>query len=219
MAMSAFGVTKIIFKHQPKMSLSDRFANLKPVKPVQVAEVKNPKILQERQASAKNRRLAQQMERRPTVIAALKLKKRSMNNRLGGVGATAVSSGSMRGNIHSRLSLGGHSQQFRRGGSVIRGRISTNKLLRSNAVMRVRQGGVQRAKKSKGISPLLKNRLGNANRGQSSRGRGYGRGSQFNQRTNRRKNINSGIRRGNTRGGRGNTRGGRGRGSQRGNIR
>ncbi|GFU35021.1 foP_duplication domain-containing protein [Nephila pilipes] len=91
----------------------------------------------QRQATSANLRLAQQMANRPTVIAALRLKKRSLQQRLGRRQQSAS-------NVKSRLNLGGkraNSLQGRLG--AVRGRNPG------------RRGGFK-----PGTSPLLKARLG-----------------------------------------------------------
>ncbi|KAK7084340.1 hypothetical protein SK128_009900 [Halocaridina rubra] len=75
-------VGKIILKSTTRMSLNDRFTVLRQEKPV--GQVQGGIGLEERrqqaQASRRNQRLAAQMERRPAVVAALKLKKKPLQN-------------------------------------------------------------------------------------------------------------------------------------------
>jgi len=70
---------KLFLKSNSKMLLNDRFKLLRQTttRGVQVQGA------QKRQFS-KNRRLAQQLANRPTVLAALKLKRRSIHQRIGG---------------------------------------------------------------------------------------------------------------------------------------
>ncbi|XP_048749260.2 chromatin target of PRMT1 protein-like isoform X3 [Ostrea edulis] len=72
---------KIVLKSTTKMSLNDRFTNIvtMPTSPQTI----RAKMAATQQASSANRRLAQQMANRPTVQAALKIKKASLKQRLG----------------------------------------------------------------------------------------------------------------------------------------
>ncbi|GFR32949.1 foP_duplication domain-containing protein [Trichonephila clavata] len=112
----------------------------------------------QRQATSANLRLAQQMANRPTVIAALRLKKRSLQQRLGRRQQSAS-------NVKARLNLGGkraNSIQGRLG--AVRGRNPG------------RRGGF---KPGGNRQPRNNNRLQasrNARGGRSNRGGGRGRG-------------------------------------------
>jgi len=133
--------TKIVLKNTTKMSLNERFTGYRAQ--AQTANTYRQKIQMQRQASSANLRLAQQMANRPTVIAALRLKKRSLQNRLGQKQQFANG-----GNVKSRLNLGNKQQLNARPlqsrlGPVRRGRGS------------IRRGGFK-----SGTSPLLKGRLG-----------------------------------------------------------
>uniref|UniRef100_UPI00398F1921 chromatin target of PRMT1a n=1 Tax=Pristiophorus japonicus TaxID=55135 RepID=UPI00398F1921 len=76
--MSAPSTPKIVLKSTTKMSLNERFTNM--LKNKQPPTVSIRATMQQQQlASARNRRLAQQMENRPSVQAALKLKQVSNN--------------------------------------------------------------------------------------------------------------------------------------------
>ncbi|KAK7862751.1 hypothetical protein R5R35_002516 [Gryllus longicercus] len=97
---------KIVLKSTTVMSLNERFTYLRGNYDHGIHAIRESNALQQ-QASAKNRRLAQQMERRPAVMAALKLKKWSLRQRLG---QPVVS------NVKERLTLPAQ------GGSHIRGR-------------------------------------------------------------------------------------------------
>lgn len=127
--MSAPSTPKIVLKSTTKMSLNERFTNM--LKNKQPPTVSIRATMQQQQlASARNRRLAQQMENRPSVQAALKLKQ-SLKQRLGKsniqarlgrpVGALArgpmVGRGSPRGGV--RLGRGGRGGM--RGGLSLRG--------------------------------------------------------------------------------------------------
>uniref|UniRef100_S4RYS3 Chromatin target of PRMT1a n=1 Tax=Petromyzon marinus TaxID=7757 RepID=S4RYS3_PETMA len=115
---------KVVLKSTTKVSLHERFTNM--MRNKQPAQVNVQATLQQQHAaSAKNRRLAQQMENRPSVQAALKIKQqRSLNlkqrlgpsniqARLGGP-VNPWSRGGIRGNL--RLNRGGP-----RGGILMRG--------------------------------------------------------------------------------------------------
>lgn len=183
--MSAGSPNKVVLKSTTKLSLNDRFSSLRKDAGVPVATIRQ-NMQQVRQASARNRRLAQQMENRPTVIAALKLKKWSLKQRLGQFSET--------GGVKARLTLGN------RGGS--RGRALGTRTLARGVLNRrglqqrgTRRGGGRGAvfgTNLRGVSPIIRARLGNqnnqtlntrGNRGMRSnrRGRGFGspRGSGF----------------------------------------
>ncbi|XP_041323349.1 chromatin target of PRMT1 protein isoform X6 [Pyrgilauda ruficollis] len=73
--MAAQSAPKVVLKSTTKMSLNERFTNM--LKNKQPMPVNIRATMQQQQlASARNRRLAQQMENRPSVQAALKLKQR-----------------------------------------------------------------------------------------------------------------------------------------------
>ncbi|XP_069102256.1 chromatin target of PRMT1 protein-like [Argopecten irradians] len=76
---------KIVLKSTTKMSLNDRFTNIQNARPAQQATVQNirAKMVAQQQASVANRRLALQMANRPTVQAALRVKKQNLKQRLG----------------------------------------------------------------------------------------------------------------------------------------
>uniref|UniRef100_A0A670ZQN4 Chromatin target of PRMT1 protein C-terminal domain-containing protein n=1 Tax=Pseudonaja textilis TaxID=8673 RepID=A0A670ZQN4_PSETE len=79
--MAAQSAPKVVLKSTSKMSLNERFTNM--LKNKQPIPVNIRATMQQQQlASARNRRLAQQMENRPSVQAALKLKQ-SLKQRLG----------------------------------------------------------------------------------------------------------------------------------------
>ncbi|XP_059114833.1 chromatin target of PRMT1 protein-like [Peromyscus eremicus] len=82
--MTSQPVTRVVLRHTTKMSLSERFAQLRKNKQPQAmaGKVRAWKRRQQQLASARNRRLAQQMEKRPSVQAALNLRQ-SFEGRLG----------------------------------------------------------------------------------------------------------------------------------------
>ncbi|XP_066577261.1 chromatin target of PRMT1a [Amia ocellicauda] len=79
--MSAPSSQKVVLKSTTKMSLNERFTNMLKNKQAG-AGLGRATLQQQQQASARNRRLAQQMENRPSVQAALQLKQ-SLKQRLG----------------------------------------------------------------------------------------------------------------------------------------
>ncbi|XP_075222000.1 uncharacterized protein LOC142324844 isoform X2 [Lycorma delicatula] len=106
---------KVLLKNTTRMSLHERFTFLRS----NAAEGSNAAQRQRdlQQQTARNRRLAMQMERRPAVMAALKLKKRSLRQRLGLTGGASVTGGGGGfANIKDRLSLGRKARKSARGG-------------------------------------------------------------------------------------------------------
>ncbi|XP_035291200.1 chromatin target of PRMT1b [Anguilla rostrata] len=102
--MSSPSSQKVVLKSTTKVSLNERFTNmLKNKQPVPVNI--RATVQQQHMASARNRRLAQQMEHRPSVQAALQ-HKQSLKQRLG------------KSNIQARL---GRPVGALRGGAVGRG--------------------------------------------------------------------------------------------------
>ncbi|XP_046996095.1 chromatin target of PRMT1 protein-like isoform X2 [Schistocerca americana] len=79
---SIMSLKKMVLQKSTTMSLNERFTYLRRNRENAIRNIRENAVLQH-QASVKNRRLVQQMERRPAVVAALKLKKRSMRQRLG----------------------------------------------------------------------------------------------------------------------------------------
>lgn len=129
--------TKIVLKNTTKMTLNERFTAYR----AQAATASNyrQKLQMQRQASSANLRLAQQMANRPTVIAALRIKKRSLQQRLGRRQQSA------NGNIKSRLNFSG-----KRLNQSVQGRLGS---IRGRGMPR--RGGFK-----SGTSPLIKDRLG-----------------------------------------------------------
>lgn len=175
------------------MTLNERFTAYRAQ--AQTANTYRQKIQMQRQASSANLRLAQQMANRPTVIAALRLKKRSLQQRLGRKQQSA------NGSIKSRLNLSGK----RLNNKPVRGRLGS---VRGKGM--VRRGGGFKA----GTSPLIRDRLGLPKSGYANvasnqrlgfRRRGNFRGNRQNRGGNRQQTQrNNNVR---------NSRGGRGRGS------
>ncbi|KAJ6657038.1 hypothetical protein lerEdw1_003039 [Lerista edwardsae] len=193
--MATQSAPKVVLKSTTKMSLNERFTNM--LKNKQPIPVNIRATMQQQQlASARNRRLAQQMENRPSVQAALKLKQKSLKQRLGksniqarlgrpagplarGVlggrglpmGQRGLPRGAMRGGRGARALL--------RGGIPLRGQ----SLLRGGrglaARMGLRRGGI-RGRGGPGRGALGRGGLGGRGRGMAGRGRagfgGRGRG-------------------------------------------
>ncbi|NXV22447.1 CHTOP protein, partial [Cepphus grylle] len=72
--MAAQSAPKVVLKSTTKMSLNERFTNMLKNKQPMPVNIRATMQQQQQLASARNRRLAQQMENRPSVQAALKLK-------------------------------------------------------------------------------------------------------------------------------------------------
>lgn len=154
---------KILLTSSTKISLHDRFTTLAKVRP-QVNNT-NELVVQPKAsagpASTKNRKLALQMANRPSVQAALKLKKKSIRQRLGNaarnqaVGNVAavkkrISSAPRTGIDPSRLSVGGVSffkkaslaQRLSRNVNAInKGRRYANPVPGNQPIKRVGNGG------------------------------------------------------------------------------
>lgn len=80
------GLKKILLKNSTQMSLHERFTYLRhqPSRQEgQTVQTVRANLALQQQASARNRRLAAQMERRPAVMAALKIKQKTLRQRLG----------------------------------------------------------------------------------------------------------------------------------------
>ncbi|KAL2079836.1 hypothetical protein ACEWY4_023629 [Coilia grayii] len=79
--MSAPSTQKVVLKSTTKLSLNERFTNMLKSKQPTAVSIR-ASLQQQHMASARNRRLAQQMENRPSVQAALQ-HKQSLKQRLG----------------------------------------------------------------------------------------------------------------------------------------
>ncbi|XP_015668883.1 chromatin target of PRMT1 protein isoform X3 [Protobothrops mucrosquamatus] len=155
--MAAQSVPKVVLKSTSKMSLNERFTNM--LKNKQPIPVNIRATMQQQQlASARNRRLAQQMENRPSVQAALKLKQ-SLKQRLG------------KSNIQARL--GRPAGPLTRGGLGGRGLPMGYRGLPRGAM---RGGRGARGFLRGGISLRGRGMAGRARGGFGGRGRGRGRG-------------------------------------------
>uniref|UniRef100_A0A8C5REU0 Chromatin target of PRMT1 n=1 Tax=Laticauda laticaudata TaxID=8630 RepID=A0A8C5REU0_LATLA len=168
--MAAQSAPKVVLKSTSKMSLNERFTNM--LKNKQPIPVNIRATMQQQQlASARNRRLAQQMENRPSVQAALKLKQ-SLKQRLGKsniqarLGRPALARGAFGGR---GLPMGqrGLARGALRGGRGARGLLRGGIPLRGHSLLR---GG-------RGLGPRMGLRRGGM-RGRAGPGRGgLGRGA------------------------------------------
>nr|KAF6396436.1 chromatin target of PRMT1 [Rousettus aegyptiacus] len=178
--MAAQSAPKVVLKSTTKMSLNERFTNMLKNKQPMPVTIRASMQQQQQLASARNRRLAQQMENRPSVQAALKLKQKSLKQRLGksniqarlGRPIGALARGAIGGRglpiIQRGLPRGGlrggrAARTLLRGGMPLRGQ---NLLRGGRAVaprMGLRRGGVR-------------GRGGPGRGGFGGRGRGRGRG-------------------------------------------
>ncbi|XP_020666432.2 chromatin target of PRMT1 protein isoform X1 [Pogona vitticeps] len=194
--MAAQSAPKVVLKSTTKMSLNERFTNM--LKNKQPIPVNIRATMQQQQlASARNRRLAQQMENRPSVQAALKLKQKSLKQRLGKsniqarlgrpagalargalggrglpMGQRGLPRGAMRGGRGARALLRGgiplRGQTLLRGGRGIAPRMGMRRGLRGRGGPG--RGGINRGTMGRGG-------LGGRGRGMAGRGRGgFGRG-------------------------------------------
>ena len=170
---------KIVLKSTTKMSLSDRFSAIQAAvrQPAQGASVPNirAKMAAQQQASAANKRLAMQMANRPSVQAALKIKKKTLKQRLGNQ------------SIKSRLTLGNRGGGG--GGGITRGGRGQGRLMRSRGQGRFMRGrGQNRGRGGSGggaastLSPSSNKQWRGGNRGQRGGGFVQRGGSGFVQR-------------------------------------
>ncbi|NXC22191.1 CHTOP protein, partial [Corythaeola cristata] len=163
--MAAQSAPKVVLKSTTKMSLNERFTNMLKNKQPMPVNIRATMQQQQQLASARNRRLAQQMENRPSVQAALKLKQKSLKQRLG------------KSNIQARL--GRPAGALARGAMGGRGLSMGQRGLPRGAM---RGGRGARALLRGGIPLRGESRRGMAGRGRGGfggrgRGRGRGRGS------------------------------------------
>nr|KAF6396438.1 chromatin target of PRMT1 [Rousettus aegyptiacus] len=166
--MAAQSAPKVVLKSTTKMSLNERFTNMLKNKQPMPVTIRASMQQQQQLASARNRRLAQQMENRPSVQAALKLKQKSLKQRLG------------KSNIQARLgrpigalargAIGGRGlpiiqRGLPRGG--LRGGRAARTLLRGGMPLR----GQNLLRGGRAVAPRMGLRRGGV------RGRGRGRGA------------------------------------------
>ncbi|XP_075032163.1 chromatin target of PRMT1 protein isoform X3 [Calonectris borealis] len=172
--MAAQSAPKVVLKSTTKMSLNERFTNMLKNKQPMPVNIRATMQQQQQLASARNRRLAQQMENRPSVQAALKLKQKSLKQRLG------------KSNIQARLgrpagplargAMGGRGLSMGQRGlprGAMRGGRGARALLRGGVPLR----GQSLLRGGRGISPRMGLRRGGI-RGRGGPGRGgLGRGA------------------------------------------
>ncbi|NXT38904.1 CHTOP protein, partial [Pelecanoides urinatrix] len=171
--MAAQSAPKVVLKSTTKMSLNERFTNMLKNKQPMPVNIRATMQQQQQLASARNRRLAQQMENRPSVQAALKLKQKSLKQRLG------------KSNIQARLgrpagplargAMGGRGLSMGQRGlprGAMRGGRGARALLRGGVPLRGQHCGRSCLYISRGMAG--RGRGGFGGRG---RGRGRGRGS------------------------------------------
>uniref|UniRef100_A0A8C5EZM6 Chromatin target of PRMT1 n=4 Tax=Testudinoidea TaxID=8486 RepID=A0A8C5EZM6_9SAUR len=172
--MAAQSAPKVVLKSTTKMSLNERFTNMLKNKQPMPVNIRATMQQQQQLASARNRRLAQQMENRPSVQAALKLKQKSLKQRLG------------KSNIQARLgrpagplargAVGGRGLPMGQRGlprGAMRGGRGARALLRGGIPLR----GQSLLRGGRGVSPRMGLRRGGV-RGRGGPGRGgLGRGA------------------------------------------
>ncbi|XP_026645077.1 chromatin target of PRMT1 protein isoform X5 [Microtus ochrogaster] len=158
--MAAQSAPKVVLKSTTKMSLNERFTNMLKNKQPMPVNIRASMQQQQQLASARNRRLAQQMENRPSVQAALKLKQKSLKQRLG------------KSNIQARLG--------RPIGALARGAIGGRGLpIIQRGLPRgggLRGGRATRTLLRGGMSLRGRGMIGRGRGGFGGRGRGCGRG-------------------------------------------
>nr|KAF6315915.1 chromatin target of PRMT1 [Pipistrellus kuhlii] len=157
--MAAQSAPKVVLKSTTKMSLNERFTNMLKNKQPMPVNIRASMQQQQQLASARNRRLAQQMENRPSVQAALKLKQKSLKQRLG------------KSNIQARLG--------RPIGALARGAVGGRGLpMIQRGLPRggLRGGRATRTLLRGGMSLRGRGMIGRGRGGFGGRGRGRGRG-------------------------------------------
>ncbi|NXT21722.1 CHTOP protein, partial [Syrrhaptes paradoxus] len=193
--MAAQSAPKVVLKSTTKMSLNERFTNMLKNKQPMPVNIRATMQQQQQLASARNRRLAQQMENRPSVQAALKLKQKSLKQRLGksniqarlGRPAGALARGAMggrglamgqRGLPRGAMRGGRGARALLRGGVPLRGRCpAPPKGWSGSNVCPGRGGGKPRAARNcRLVSPQGRGMAGRGRGGFGGRGRGRGRG-------------------------------------------
>ncbi|KAM9294262.1 chromatin target of PRMT1 protein [Gastrophryne carolinensis] len=192
--MAAPAAAKVVLKSTTKLSLNERFTNMlknKQPMPVNVRAT----MQQHQMASARNRRLAQQMESRPSVQAALKLKQ-SLKQRLGKSNIQARLGRPMGGLQRGAIGMRGAGMGLRGGQrGMMRGRGGGRGMARGAMTLRGQntrgRGGVQRmglrrgglrGRGTTGRGGMMRGAargggIGGRGRGGAiARGRGFGRG-------------------------------------------
>ncbi|NWU93212.1 CHTOP protein, partial [Upupa epops] len=183
--MAAQSAPKVVLKSTTKMSLNERFTNMLKNKQPMPVNIRATMQQQQQLASARNRRLAQQMENRPSVQAALKLKQKSLKQRLGksniqarlGRPAGSLTRGAMggrglsmaqRGLPRGAMRGGRGARALLRGGVALRGLYRRQMGLRRGSIRG--RGGPGRGGLGRGA--MGRGGLGGRGRGMASRGRG-----------------------------------------------
>ncbi|XP_012689931.2 chromatin target of PRMT1a isoform X2 [Clupea harengus] len=180
--MSAPSTQKVVLKSTTKVSLNERFTTMLKTKQPTAVSIR-ASLQQQHMASARNRRLAQQMENRPSVQAALH-HKQSLKQRLGKSNIQArlgrpVGALMMRGAVGGRgFPMGGMRGAMRGGmrgrggrGAGMRGALAFRGMGMGIGQMRGR-GGPGRL----GLRRGMRQRGGGPGRGGPLMGRGAGRG-------------------------------------------
>nr|XP_002127341.3 chromatin target of PRMT1 protein [Ciona intestinalis]XP_009860745.1 chromatin target of PRMT1 protein [Ciona intestinalis] len=172
--MAESNLQKITFKNTTKMSLNARFTTIMKSRPPPTAQTVRAQTSTDRMASDKNRRLAQQMERRPAVEAALGHSKPqtpqastppklSVRERLGHVRGRGGLNSSQNGGFRSATTSRARGT-FSRGRGSVRGRVLTSPL----------SGRI-----TKSVRGNFRGRARGAFRGSRGRGASVGRGGKI----------------------------------------
>uniref|UniRef100_A0A8C6WXD1 Chromatin target of PRMT1a n=1 Tax=Neogobius melanostomus TaxID=47308 RepID=A0A8C6WXD1_9GOBI len=178
--MSAASSQKVVLKSTTKVSLNERFTNMLKNKQPPAVNIRAT-MQQQHMASARNRRLAQQMENRPSVQAALN-HKQSLKQRLGKGNIQARLGrpmGLMRGAVGGRGLRGfgrGMGRGRGRGGPVLRGALSLRGRRMGGMPMRGGRGAMRRGGRQRGGMP---GRGGTLSRGGARGGAARGRGGMM----------------------------------------
>uniref|UniRef100_A0A7N4PBV7 Chromatin target of PRMT1 n=1 Tax=Sarcophilus harrisii TaxID=9305 RepID=A0A7N4PBV7_SARHA len=184
--MAAQSAPKVVLKSTTKMSLNERFTNMLKNKQPMPVNIRATMQQQQQLASARNRRLAQQMENRPSVQAALKLKQTLFASPASGCGRICPSCGwQSGGRCHAtslKQRLGKSNIQARLGrptGPLARGAVGGRGLpMGQRGLSRggLRGGRATRALLRGGMSLRGRGMVGRGRGGFGGRGRGRGRG-------------------------------------------
>ncbi|GAB6019356.1 hypothetical protein CHUAL_000945 [Chamberlinius hualienensis] len=163
--------SKIVLKSTTRLSLNERFSAYR--KQAENSAVAVRQRLQTMQQNSKNWRLIQQMENRPSVIAALKIKKRSLKQRLGQPPRKSVKERLSLGVIGTGR-LGMRSTRFRGG---IKGRFSRRGKLRGRRpqlTARATSGGSWSLAENSRLQGRLGTRLGHIDNAENNLSGGSG---------------------------------------------
>ncbi|XP_015996770.1 chromatin target of PRMT1 protein isoform X5 [Rousettus aegyptiacus] len=185
--MAAQSAPKVVLKSTTKMSLNERFTNMLKNKQPMPVTIRASMQQQQQLASARNRRLAQQMENRPSVQAALKLKQTLYASPDSGCGRICpscgwASGGRCRATKSLKQRLGKSNIQARLGrpiGALARGAIGGRGLpiIQRGLPRGGLRGGRAARTLLRGGMPLRgRGMIGRGRGGFGGRGRGRGRG-------------------------------------------